>query len=73
MADIPIYGTLVNDTDGIIARADQIKDPRTGKVLTEVLDEISSGGGGDCGCQFAEFTDDEIAAIAASAKNNENL
>lgn len=65
MADISIYGTLVNDTGEPIARADQIADPRTGKLLTEILDELPKGGGtgGECPT-LRELTAEEIREIA---------
>lgn len=40
---IKIYGTLKNDTGGPLASADQIVDPATGKMLSELLGQGSSG------------------------------
>ena len=37
MAKIKIYGTLHNDTGEPIASADQIVDPATGKMVSELL------------------------------------
>lgn len=40
---IKIYGTLKNDTGGPLASADQIVDPATGKMLSELIGQSSSG------------------------------
>lgn len=40
---IKIYGTLKNDTGGPLASADQIVDPATGKMLSELIGQGSSG------------------------------
>lgn len=40
---IKIYGTLKNDTGGPLATADQIVDPATGKMLSELIGQGSSG------------------------------
>lgn len=69
MANIPIYGTLINDTDGIIARADQILDPRTGKLLTEALEDIQQGGGNINTPNYTELTAEEITQIAKLITN----
>lgn len=37
MAEIPIYGTLENRTGEPIARADQIIDPGSGKMVSDLL------------------------------------
>lgn len=42
MADIKIYGRLVNDTDGVLATANQIVDAETGKTMSERMAEIES-------------------------------
>lgn len=39
MAQINIYGTLVNDTKEPICRADQVIDSATGKYISELLGE----------------------------------
>lgn len=43
MAEIKIYGTFKNDTGEAIASSDQIIDPATGKMLSELLGQGSSG------------------------------
>lgn len=40
---IKIYGTLHNDTGGPLASADQIVDPATGKMVSELLGQGSTG------------------------------
>ena len=44
MADIKIYGTLRNETGEPIARADQVLDPESGKMISELLHECVTPG-----------------------------
>lgn len=44
MAEIAMYGTLLNDTGEPIAYSTQVKDPETGKSVNEMISEIESGG-----------------------------
>ena len=43
MAEIKIYGTFKNDTGEPLASADQIVDPATGRMLSELIGQGSSG------------------------------
>lgn len=64
MAQIKIYGTLVNDTGEPIALADQIQYAPEGsepKYLDEVLDTLMSGGG------VEELTAKEVNDLIAEA------
>lgn len=63
MADISIYGTLVNETGEAIARADQVIDPVTGRMVSELLQSGSSGG-----LPAKEMTAEDIAEIAAEVE-----
>ena len=51
---IKIYGTLKNDTGGPLASADQIVDPATGKMLSELIGQGSSG------ADTEYMTDDDV-------------
>ena len=52
---IKIYGTLKNDTGGPLASADQIVDPATGKMLSELIGQGSSG------ADTEYMTDEDVA------------
>lgn len=52
---IKIYGTLKNDTGEPLASADQIVDPATGKMLSELL------GQGTSGADVEYMTDEDVA------------
>lgn len=52
---IKIYGTLKNDTGGPLASADQIVDPATGKMLSELI------GQGSTGADVEYMTDKDVA------------
>ncbi len=54
MANINIYGTLINDSKEPICRADQVIDPATGKYMSELLEDPD---------QHECITEDEIAQI----------
>lgn len=54
MAEIKIYGTLKNDTGEPIASADQIIDIATGKMVSELL------GQGSTGADIEYMTDDDV-------------
>ena len=51
---IKIYGTLKNDTGGPLATADQIVDPATGKMVSELL------GQGSTGADIEYMTDEDV-------------
>lgn len=57
---IKIYGTLKNDTGGPLASADQIVDPATGKMVSELL------GQGSTGTDIEYMTDDDVTAALAA-------
>lgn len=59
MAQISIYGTLVNDTGEPIANADQIYDRESGKMLSEIIRDGIGGGGSVIDGE--EFTADDVA------------
>lgn len=42
MANIKIYGTLVNDTNEAIAQTTQVKDPTTGKNVNELIEAAAA-------------------------------
>lgn len=70
MANIPIYGTLHNDTNEPIATADQIFDTREGKnaCLTDILDGITSV----TTDPPTGFTDAEISALIAEVEKDQS-
>lgn len=53
-ADIPIYGRLRNDTDGILASAEQIIDERSGRTLADI---VAGGLGSENGMQPLDDSD----------------
>lgn len=55
MAEIKIYGTFKNDTGEPIASSDQIIDPATGKMVSELL------GQGSTGADIEYMTDKDVA------------
>lgn len=67
MAEIKIYGTLSNDTGEPIAKADQVIDPATGKMVSELLAE---GTGGTTDMQ--EITAEEIDTLIAEVLGNKS-
>lgn len=64
MAEIKIYGTLSNDTGEPIAKADQVIDPATGKMVSELLAE------GTGGTDMQEITAEEIDTLIAEVLGN---